>query len=557
MKQGKFEAGRKKEELPKLLKAAPQQPAASETAAGGPGEGGEPRRRPDWLLFALPVVVVLAVAAIVWLCLRQNGQSQKNGPVGMTKEETLAHFRQLADTLEHGDMVLTLEPDDPAGGEPYVFTMTPAQSMVRVDLAGLEADLEEGVGKVARGRYDPDPTSYISLDRSALRGLVQTAAGTCNQPFLESFAVLERTGGQQEQQMLVLNRGQRGRTVSEEAVLLTLLSAYCSGELEPKLSYQTRLPKPLNEEEIFLRYCTAPTDAVMDEKTFVITPETLGFGVTHQQLTDALARLEEGKALVLPMGELVPDVTAQALEEALFADVLGEAHTPHSWVDDRTHNLMLACEAIDGTVVMPGEIFSFNEVVGERTAAKGYREATAYMSGASVPEIGGGVCQVASSIYYAVLQADLYTVERHAHTYLVTYVPQGMDAAIYWGALDYKFENSSPYPVKIEADVADGDVHIILRGTEWKDYTVKLSYKILQEVPYETKTQIVTDGSYKNGDVIVSPYTGYTVTTYKTLIDLEGNPIETVKLKTSVYNKRDKVVAEVPQKPTPQPSETP
>ncbi|MBQ2619410.1 MAG: VanW family protein, partial [Oscillospiraceae bacterium] len=227
-------------------------------------------------------------------------------------------------------------------------------------------------------------------------------------------------------------------------------------------------------------------------------------------------------------------------------------------VDDRTHNLMLACEAINGKVVMPGEIFSFNEAVGERTAAKGYREATAYVSGASVPEIGGGVCQVASSIYYAVLQADLYTVERHAHTYLVTYVPKGMDAAIYWGALDYKFENSSPYPIKIEADVSDGEVHVILRGTEWKDYTVKLSWKQLEEVPYETKTRVVTDGSYKDGDVIVSPYTGYTITTYKTLIDRDDNPIETVKIKTSVYSKRDRVVAVVPKnEPEPQPTETP
>ena len=156
------------------------------------------------------------------------------------------------------------------------------------------------------------------------------------------------------------------------------------------------------------------------------------------------------------------------------------------------------------------------------------------------------------------LQADLRTVERHAHTYLVTYVPQGMDAAIYWGSLDYKFENTSPYPVKIEATVADGDVHIILRGTEWKDYTVKLSYKVLEEIPYETKTRLVTDGSYKNGEVIVTPYTGYTITTYKTTVDLLGNPIETTKIKTSFYSKRDKVVALVPQNdPTPKPTEAP
>ena len=171
------------------------------------------------------------------------------------------------------------------------------------------------------------------------------------------------------------------------------------------------------------------------------------------------------------------------------------------------------------------------------------REAIAYISGASVPEIGGGVCQVASSIYYATLQADLPAVERHAHTYLVTYVPQGMDAAIYWGSLDFQFENISPYPIKIEASVSDGDVHILLRGMEWKDYTVELSYEIQEEIPWEVEERAVYDDEYETGDTIVTPYTGYLVATYKKRYDLDGNLLDTEQISYSRYSKRNKVVA--------------
>ena len=112
----------------------------------------------------------------------------------------------------------------------------------------------------------------------------------------------------------------------------------------------------------------------------------------------------------------------------------------------------------------------------------------------------------------------------------------------------------SPTPIKIEAGVSDGKVHIVLRGREWKDYTVELHYEILEEIPWETVEQVVTDGSYDNGKTIVTPYTGYRISTYKILKDLDGNVIDTVHIANSSYRKRDKVVAVVP--PTPKPTES-
>ena len=136
-------------------------------------------------------------------------------------------------------------------------------------------------------------------------------------------------------------------------------------------------------------------------------------------------------------------------------------------------------------------MFSYNAVVGERTADKGYLPATVYTSGGkSEAELGGGVCQVSSTIYLCALLADLDIVERTEHMFAVTYVPYGLDATVYWGSLDFKFKNSTNYPMRIDASVSDGYVHIKLVGTKETDTTIKLNYQILSSTAWEDKEEI-------------------------------------------------------------------
>lgn len=124
---------------------------------------------------------------------------------------------------------------------------------------------------------------------------------------------------------------------------------------------------------------------------------------------------------------------------------------------NRTKNLQLACKAIDGTVLKPGETFSFNKVVGERTAAKGYKPATIFTGGSGTAQsLGGGVCQVASTMFNAALYCNFQIVERSQHSQRVSYCPLGRDAAIYWGSKDFKFKNTSGYPVKIKMTCSNG-----------------------------------------------------------------------------------------------------
>lgn len=134
---------------------------------------------------------------------------------------------------------------------------------------------------------------------------------------------------------------------------------------------------------------------------------------------------------------------------------------------NRTTNLKIASKAIDGTILQPGETFSFNKVVGKRTKAKGYKAAHVFTGPNSMTEgIGGGVCQVASTIFNAVLLSNLQIVERHQHSQRVSYVPLGRDAAIYWGSEDFKFKNNTDKPIMIKMTVKDGKITCALYTCE-------------------------------------------------------------------------------------------
>ena len=523
MKQGKFEFTRQQAE---------GQTVGNKTEIGAV----ETRRKRDWLLVSLPVLVLLLLAASVFMALKKTEEVNTPRELPPEKAQTLARYQALAEQLEHKSIYVTLYPDHSEAGETATFSISPTQSCVRVDLVGLEADLWDETLLDDRRFCIEDAIQYVSLDRQAIRALAGEFADAISQTFMESFAVVEPEDPESEdgKEVLRISRGQIGRSVSSDALYMYLMRCYYTGELSLSMEYQTQQPKILKDKLIWKTFCREPKNARLNESSFAIIPEENGYGVEREKYDAAMATLEMPAA-----------ITASMVEASLFRDTLASVQTPHTWNDDRTTNLKLSCARINGKILMPGEVFSFNSTVGQRTAEKGYRKATAYVGGASVPEIGGGVCQVASSIYYAVLKADLRTVERHVHTYLVTYVPKGMDAAIYWGQNDYKFQNNSPYPIKILASVSNGNVNITLLGTEWKSYSIRLYSEVVKEIPYETKTQLVTDGSASNGQVLVTPYTGYVVNSYRTKVDRSGNSLGTTLIATSYYNKRDKIIAQV------------
>ena len=212
----------------------------------------------------------------------------------------------------------------------------------------------------------------------------------------------------------------------------------------------------------------------------------------------AAAVLADQSEAVGPVVEAVPD------------RVLLTSQSSPAEGDSRTVNLVLACDAIDGMVLEPGEEFSFNSAVGERTEEKGYVAASTYAGDDATSEIGGGIGQVASMLYCASLKLDLQQLERAGNTYAVSYVPYGFDAAVYWGVTDYRFANSLDTPVEIRAFVEDGLLTVELWGAPDESRSIALENNIVAENVVETYQVVYGE----NGQV--SEKNMIDITTYET-----------------------------------------
>ena len=366
-------------------------------------------------------------------------------------------------------------------------------------------------------------------------------------------------------QTLVLTFGNPGRHIDVEQVYNQIMKGYRLNELLVVIdtSETNQEPEPIDLEAIFEEYCTEFTDATVDLDTHEVIPETYGYTFDLEQAMADWESATYGDVIEVPFQLVAPEMDAKTLESMLFRDVLSTHSTKHSANAPRTNNLKLACKAINGKILNPGEVFDYNTTLGKRTAAAGYQAAPAYNSGATVNELGGGICQVSSTLYYCTLLADLEIVTRTNHSYVSSYIPYGMDATVSWGGPHFRFANNTNYPIRLEAYVANGYVTISIIGTDEKDYYVEMEYEILETYGYDEVTETMTASEaaaagYKDGEVIQTPYNGCKVNTYKLKYSKETKALISREFEAySKYKSREKVTVSVIPDPTEAPSEAP
>lgn len=179
-------------------------------------------------------------------------------------------------------------------------------------------------------------------------------------------------------------------------------------------------------------------------------------------------KMQNGETVFeLSVAVIPAEITAEKLQSSMFNDVLGEYTTYYGSNNiGRAKNISLAAGKINGVVIAPGQDFSFNRVVGERTYKNGYMDANVYVGGRIEQGVGGGICQVSSTLYSAQLYADLETVTRHNHMFTVSYLPLGQDATVSWNSIDYVFRNNTDYPIKITAAAGGGALTVRILGTK-------------------------------------------------------------------------------------------
>ena len=305
----------------------------------------------------------------------------------------------------------------------------------------------------------------------------------------------------------------------------------------------TALPAVTVDREVLAAALpAAPENARYDKAAGEVVEGRAGIAVDVEALEAALGAVEPGTPLRFQVTLREPELTGEALRAALFRDVLGTCTTPVTGSAERLTNVRLSAAAVDGTVLNPGEILDYNAVVGERTAEKGYGAAPAYVNGETVSEIGGGVCQTSSTLYLAAVRSDLAVTERVNHRYVSGYIPLGMDAAVSWGGPELRLQNDTAYPIRVQAAMEGGELTVTILGTKLDQARVEVTYEILATVPYGTEYRETDALPAGQRQVQRSGITGYTVQTYRSVYDAEGNLLRSAPEAKSVYQSRDALV---------------
>lgn len=300
-------------------------------------------------------------------------------------------------------------------------------------------------------------------------------------------------------------------------------------------------PDKINIEKIHQEVYKEVKDAYYTKEPFTIYPEIEGvdFDVENAKLL-----LEEQKEeYEIPLIITKPAKTTRNIGTEAFPDLLSTFSTNYQASNvNRTTNLRLASNKINGTVLLPGEEFSYNKTVGERTVSAGFKEAAVFNAGRVENGLGGGICQISSTLYDAVVMANLDVTVRRNHQFVTSYVKAGADATVVWGSQDFKFKNTRKYPVRITATVEGGVATVQVWGVkEEVEYDITIETKKTATISYTT--QYIQDASLPAGQqkVVQSGNNGQKVEAYK-VTKLNGQVISTTLLSKDTYNAMKKIV---------------
>lgn len=357
-----------------------------------------------------------------------------------------------------------------------------------------------------------------------------------------------------DETQLTLTQGQPGNRVDREAIKAQVFDYLGRDEMvtlegaEPQFTVRLEqlLPQALDMNQVLSQVEREVQDAKFDKEAKVFQTDHTGLTFDPVAAQTFFDNLAWGTTETYPLDITQPAVTVEDLTPKLYQDVLGSCTTNISGSSNRVENIRLAAQYFSGTVLMPGEEFSYNGTVGRRTSARGFLPAPAYVGGETVQETGGGVCQGSSTIYLATLRANLEIVERYPHGYITRYVPDGMDATVYYGVKDFRFKNNTPFPVKVVGTVSGRTLTVNILGTKSDNITVEMTNQVVGTTGYNTVYKVDSSLPAGSTKVSVTPYTGYTVNVYRNLY--ENGRLKDTKLEsTSVYRSRDKVVLVSPE----------
>lgn len=427
------------------------------------------------------------------------------------------------------------------------FTIEQFDVSVDLDQAIKKACLVGKTGNVIKDNYE---LLFSMLFSKKIEMKIELNQEKMNQKIEELNAKLPDSMKQSnyyiEENELIIIKGQSGVEIEKQEFQKQLEKIMWQEENRKfVIPVKNVSPKEINIEEIHQEIYKEAKNASMTKEPLEIQPHINGvdFAISMEEAKTLLQETKEEYRI--PLTITIPEITTEKLGKEAFPDLLGKFSTTYSISNqNRVTNLELASEKINGTVILPGEIFSYNKVVGERTIAKGYKEAAVYSGGKVVDGIGGGICQLSSTLYNAVIYANLEVTQRSNHRFLTSYVTAGRDATVSWGTIDFCFKNTRSYPIKIESSVKNGVVTTEIHGLkEEKEYEILIENTVTEIIPYTIN--YVKDNSLPQGTEEIKQYgsNGAKSVTYK-IVKYNGAVISKTLLSKDTYSPLERIIVQ-------------
>ena len=389
-----------------------------------------------------------------------------------------------------------------------------------------------------------DVTPQLDVDGAKLTDTCDTLADTLDCTLVDGSYRLENGQG------LYITKPRDGEKLDGGALRTLLEQRLAARDLSPaECVYRERQAAALDVQALHDELEGKTVSAVCDKATGRPTQSHVGVTFDVAAVQSQLDAAAPGAEFLADAEVQFPAVTTEELETAMFRDVLGTSTTKCAGPWGRHQNIRLAAKAINGNIYNPGEEFWYNAAVGQRTEARGFQPAAAYSGGRTVTSIGGGICQVSSTLYYATLLSNLKIVLRYAHMFDPGYMPvTGCDATVSWGGPDFAFRNDTDYPIKIVTSYNDdtNELTVTIMGTRVNDNYVVMTNQFLSYS--EFKVVYKEDESVSPGDQVVDQYghNGYEVRTYRNVYDGDGKLLRSTVEATSDYDRGDKIILVAP-----------
>ncbi len=524
-----------------------------------PGKHGKEKSNKKVIIICsiIAIIIVIAILSTIFAFINSKNEKMLNGisingisVSGKDKVEVKEILSEKIEAKKTEDLVVKLDAKTEEGAEyKGVISFEQLQLNYKLDEAiekayniGRDSNIFVNNFNIVKTFFAKNNIEIpYEYNEEELNKQIDTINGQIPGAVIESSYDID-----EDKKELVITKGKEGLEVDPELLKQEVeneIKNVESSKKEINLSTKNKEPNQINLDKIYSEIHTEPQNAYYTQNPFTLYPHVDGIDFAIS-MEEAKKILEENKEeYIIPLKITHPEITTDKIGSEGFPDLLAEFSTNYNpGAKDRTTNLRLASNKINNTVVLPGETFSYNKVVGKRTTEAGYKEAPSYAGGKVVNDIGGGICQITSTLYNAVVLANFDIVSRSNHQFVPSYVKAGRDATVVYGAIDFKFKNTRKYPIKIKSTVSGGVARVQIYGMkEETEYEVKIETKITGSIPM--KTVYEDDPTLEKGKEKVEQkgHNGTYSEAYK-VVYLNGKVVSRTLLSKDKYNQMSTII---------------